>query len=127
MLVYIIMALESLRDPLSRLSVIPSGVNVAYDANSSIPNDARWSPERQYVQNDIVFLENDVGDSVAYMLTGVTSLLGGPAPSEVDAWQWVSMAGNKPYPSRPSTLSVFAPMPNISFAAWQNAARVGRK
>jgi len=121
------MALESLRDPLSRLSVIPPGVNVAYDANSELPNDARWSPLRQYVQNDIVFVEDSNGDSSSYMLTGVTSLLGGSSPETTDAWQWVSMGGYKPYPARPSTISVLLSAPNISFAAWERAARVGRK
>ncbi len=126
MLVYIIMALESLRDPLQRLSVLPVTANIAYDYNSAEPNDARWSATRQYVQNDVVFVE-DGGVSSAYVLTGVTALLGGDSPDSVDAWQWVSMGGYKAYPSPPSTLTVMAKTPNISFAAWEKAAKVGRK
>lgn len=121
------MALESLRDPLQRLSALPATANIAYDFNSALANDMRWNVDRQYVQNDIVVVEDEGGLTSAYVLTGVTSLLGGFSPETVDAWQWVSMGGYKAYPSPPSTLTVMAKMPNISFAAWQNAARVGRK
>lgn len=122
------MALESLRDPLGRLSALPVTMNAAYDANSLTPNDMRWSAERQYVQNDVVVVEN--GDTYAYILTGASSLLGGESPENVGAWQWVSLSGTKAYPeppSPPSTMTVVARMPTISMSAWNNAARVGRR
>lgn len=125
------MALESLRDPLGRLSALPVTMNAAYDANSAIPNDMRWSAERQYVQNDVVVDDNGgASDPSAYILTGATSLLGGDPPANTAAWQWVSLAGYKAYPeppSPPSTMTVVARMPTISMSAWNNAARVGRR
>ena len=126
------MALESLRDPLSRLSALPAVANIAYDFNNVV-NDvpsALWAVDRQYVQNDVVFVNDGSNNSSAYVLTGATSLLGGASPDTEEAWQWVSMAGYKAYPSPPpppSTMTVFARMPSVSVSAWRSAAKVGRK
>ena len=122
------MALESLRDPLARLSVLPVSLNAAYDSNGLVDYDMRWSATRQYVQNDVVVVEEAVGGfTSAYILTGATSLLGGDSPNQATAWQWVSLAGYKTYPTPPSTMTVVAAMPNISVSAWNKAANVGRK
>lgn len=120
------MSLESLRDPLARLSVLPVTLNAAYDANGIVVNDMRWSETRQYVQNDVVVVE-DAGATSAYILTGATSLLGGGSPETVDAWQWVSLGGYKAYPTPPSTLTVVAKMPTVSLTNWTKAAVVGRQ
>jgi len=129
MSVYIIMALESLRDPIARLSVLPVSLNAAYDSNGLVDYDMRWSATRQYVQNDVVVVENEAlgGATSAYILTGATSLLGGDSPDQETAWQWVALAGSKAYPTPPSTMTVVAAMPNISVSAWNKAANVGRK
>jgi len=124
------MALESLRDPLGRLSALPPTVNAAFDFNSDVPNDMRWSVDRQYVQNDVVVVENaSDATTSAYILTGATALLGGSSPETADAWQWVSLGGYKEYPlpPAPSTFTVVARMPTVSTSAWAKAAKVGRK
>lgn len=123
------MALESLRDPLGRLSALPVTMNAAYDANSLTPNDMRWSATRQYVQNDVVAVDGLAGVAHCFILTGATSLLGGESPESLAAWQWVPLSGTKPYPEppAPSTFTVMARMPSVSVSAWNNAAKVGRR
>jgi len=80
------MALESLRDPLSRLSTLPVTMNVAFSpANSTNPY---WSATTQYFQNDVVLSPVDDG---AYVLLVTSTLLGGLDPSD-PASDWYSLS-----------------------------------
>jgi len=117
------MALESLRDPVARLSALPVTLNAAYDANNA--NSLLWSATRQYVQNDVVVVEVG-GVTTSFVLAGASSLLGGLSPEDPLAVEWVALAGAKAYPPV-STFSVVARMPTVSVSAWSNAAKVGRK
>lgn len=80
------MSLESLRDPLSRLSVLPVTMNVAFSpANSQNPF---WDVTTQYFQNDVVLSPVDDG---AYILLVDSVILGGLDPS-VPASSWYSLS-----------------------------------
>lgn len=80
------MSLESLRDPLSRLSVLPVTMNVAFSpANTTNPY---WDITTQYFQNDVVLSPVDDG---AYILLTDSTLLGGLDPSDALS-SWYSLS-----------------------------------
>lgn len=80
------MALESLRDPLSRLSTLPVTMNVAFSPSNS--TNPYWDVTTQYFQNDVVLSPVDDG---AYILLASSAVLGGVDPSD-PASDWYSLS-----------------------------------
>lgn len=110
------MSLESLRNPLERLSVLPTTTALRTDA---VTNSAVWDATTQYFKNDIVISGIDGG---AYVYTGgeVTQIsptgpagfvYGGSDPAESDAWvKFTETLGA-------TTFTSVAPVPTFSLAA----------
>lgn len=81
-------SLESLSNPLERLTVLPTAVNI----RKSGAGDITWDAGVQYFQNDLVISTLDGG---AYVFTGGasnrTSILGGSDPAAAPTL-WTSLA-----------------------------------
>lgn len=88
------MSLESLKNPVSRLAVLPDAMNVNKDPNDNSPY---WNPASQYYTNDVVLSSVNSG---AYLMVGgptdnsdpLTGVKGGDDPSADTTGVWEKLS-----------------------------------
>jgi hypothetical protein len=110
--------LESLRNPLERLSVLPTSMSLRADPTSG---DVDWAVDVQYFQNDVV-----TDDGVAWVFvggpSGETSSLGGSSPSAInDPTVWCPLGAYPPPPAATPSGTATIPLLATSIAVANTA------